>query len=131
MSLLKLYALDSMVLPTSGVSSGTPGDLRRMENMTHTPIAPTKEMKYLDLPEVGEEARRFAYNVLSRLEMAVYAISTATLLAFVLATLGRHRPDSTRVDQAFAALALCGSLLAFSVGIALADVLGYSNPEME
>jgi hypothetical protein len=124
-SLWKLYAFDGMALPTPRVSSGTPRDLRRMEDMTHTPIAPTKEMKPLDLPDVGAEARRVAYDAISKLEMAVYMISTATLLAFVLVIIARHRGDLARVDQTVAALVLCGSLLAFSVGIAMADVLGF------
>jgi hypothetical protein len=96
-----------------------------MENMTQSPLAPTKEMVSLDLPEVGAGARRFAYDVITKLEMAAYAVSTITLLAFVIVTAARHRREQARLDQVFAGLVLCASVVAFSFAIAVTDVLGF------
>ena len=124
-SLRKLYALDGMVLPTGDVSSGALEDLQRMENLTYEALAPTKEMRSLDLPEVGAGARRLAYEVITKLEMAAYALGSGVLLSFAVATAARHRRDRARVNLAFAGLALCGSLAAFSFAMAVTDVLGF------
>jgi hypothetical protein len=124
-SLGKLYALGGMVWLTGGASSGSLEDLQRMENLTHVALAPTKKMKSLDLPEVGAEARRFAYDVIAKLEMAAYAIATSTLLVFVVVTAARHRREPGRVDQALAGLVLCGALVSFSLAVAVTDVLGF------
>lgn len=124
-SLRKLYTLDGMVFPPEGTSSGTPEELRRIGNLTHTALAPTRDMKPVDLPEIGSHTRRLLYDVITRLEMVTYPVATGALLAFILATAARHRHEPARVDQAFAGLVLCGSLLAFCLATAMFDVLGF------
>ena len=123
-SLRKLYTLESMVLLADGNSSGTPEDLQRMETLTLTASAPPIEMKSIALPAIGADARRILYNVITGYEMVVYAVATITVFLFVVATADR-RPDADRVGQAFAGLVLGGSVLAFSMAMAVADVLGF------
>jgi hypothetical protein len=125
LSLRKLYALDGMVLPAEGVSSGRLEGLQRMENLTGEPLAPRERLRSLTLPDVGAGARRIAYQVVGWLQVATYSTATAVLLAFVVATVVRHRRDSTRMDLALAGLLLCGSLLAFSAAMAVTDLLGF------
>jgi hypothetical protein len=125
LSLRKLYALDGMVLPAEGVSSGRLEGLQRMENLTREPLAPRERLRSLSLPDVGGEARRIAYQVIGRFQVAAYGIATVALLAFMMATVARHRRDPTRMDLALAGLLLCGSLLAFSTAMAVIDLLGF------
>jgi hypothetical protein len=124
-SLRKLFTLDGLDFPPDGTSSGSVEDLQRMETLTHTALAPTAAPKPLDLPDIGVQARRILYIVFNRLLMVAYALTTAAALAFILVTATRHRRDAARLDQAFAATVLCGSLLTFSVGMAMTDVLGF------
>jgi hypothetical protein len=77
------------------------------------------------LPDVGGEARRIAYQVIGRFQVAAYGIAAVALLAFMMATVARHRRDPTRMDLALAGLLLCGSLLAFSTAMAVIDLLGF------
>jgi uncharacterized membrane protein len=97
-----------------------------MEALTHTRLAPTIESQSRDLPEIGARARRFIYAVISRVEMAVYPVATMVLLAFIVMTAARHRRDAARVDQAFAATVVCGTLLAFALATGAIDVLGFA-----
>ena len=122
-SLRLLYTLKGMVVPTAGVSSRRP---RRSPPDGEPDAYDHSSNERAEAPRSAGSWRGVAPFRISRdfgLEMAAYAISTATLLAFVLVTLARHRRDPTREDQTFAAIVLCGSLLAFSVTIALVDVL--------
>jgi hypothetical protein len=82
-------------------------------------------MKGLELPEVGDGARRFLFDMITGLEMAAYAVATTTLLAIAVATLAHRGRDSALVDQTFAGLALGSSVLAFSLVMAMIDVLGF------
>jgi hypothetical protein len=125
-SVWKIYALDGLVFPQNGASTGAPEDLRRMENLTDTVIAPTSDKISDPLPEIGGAARRFLYDFINKLQMATFAVTTAALLVLILTTPVWHRRETLRVEQAVTGLVLFGSLLAFSLGIAVADVLGFA-----
>jgi len=55
-----------------------------------------------------------------------FAVTTAALLVFILTTAVWHRREKLRVEQAVTGLVLFGSVVAFSLGIAVADVLGFA-----
>jgi len=124
-SIWKIYTLDGLVFPQIGASTGAPEDLRRMENLTDTVLAPTSDKIPGALPEIGGEARRFLYDLINELQMVTFAVTTAALLVFILTTAVWHRRETLRVEQAVTGLLLLGSLVAFSLGIAVADVLGF------
>ena len=114
-----------MVWRAGGTSSGSPQDLQRIENLTETTTAPTQELKVVDLPDVGAEARVNLFNVITKFEMAAYTVATIALLAFAVATAAGQWRVPARLEQAFAGLVLCGSVVAFSLSMAVVDVLGF------
>lgn len=126
-SLRRLYGLEGLMkFPVAGASSGSVEDRQRMENMTHMALAPTSETNAVSLPEVGADARHLAYSGINGIVMVTYAVTTAALLAFIIITALHHRRDPDRVDQAFVGVVLGGTLLAFSAGMAVIDVMGFS-----
>jgi hypothetical protein len=124
-SLRKLFELEGMVFPEQGMSSGSAADLERMANLTHTVLAPTSDMKPVDLPEVWPRVRRMVYDITNKMLIVAYAVTTAALLIFIFIRALRLRREPARVEQAGAGIALFGSLLAFAVGMAMVDVLGF------
>jgi hypothetical protein len=124
-SLRRLFKLEGMVFPNKGLSSGNAADLQRLEHLTHTPLAPTSDLTAVDLPEVWPRTHRMVYDVTNRMLVVAYAVTTCALLAFIFTTILFFRREPARVEQAFAGVALVGSLLAFAVGMAMVDVLGF------
>jgi hypothetical protein len=126
-SLRQLYALEGLAYAWNATSSGNPSDLQRMATLTHSPLAPTREMKSVELPPVGLPARRAVYTLISTLEMAAYAITTFVLLAFATATAFRRRRDHLALEQIVAGLALCSAVVAFSLTMGVVEVLGFPH----
>jgi hypothetical protein len=124
-SLRLLYTLDSMTWPAAGTSSGTPQDLQRMENLTEMTTAPTQALKAVDLPDVGAETRVDLYHAITKIEMAAYAVGTVAFLAFAVAVAAGRWRNAACLEQALAGLVLSGSLVAFSLSMAVVDVLGF------
>ena len=122
-SLRKLYTLEGLTLPAEGVSTDSPEDRQRLENMTFTRVAPPGNLKHLDLPAL-RTPRRLAYGVINRLDMLMYAAGTGAVLILVAGTAVRRRRDLFPVDEALAGLVLIGALFTFSLAIAVFDVLG-------
>lgn len=124
-SLRKLYTMDSMDWPGTGMSSGTPQDLQRIENLTEMATAPVKELKAVDLPEVGGGMRVELYKLITVFEMTTYAVASLVLVAFGAATVAGQWRVPGRVEQAVAGLVLASSVVAYSFSMAVVDVLGF------
>jgi hypothetical protein len=122
-SLRKIYFLDGLTFPDEGVSTDTPEDRQRLENMTFTRVAPSENLKRLNLPDTGIGARRLAHEIIRWLIILMYLIGTGAVLILIAASVVLRRLHL--VDQAFAGLVLCGSLLSFSVAMAVTDVLAH------
>ncbi len=124
-SLQKLYSLESMSFPAAGISSGEPHDLQRTASLTNTSLTPTQEMKPTELPDVGGGIRSGLYQLLTKLDRVIYAVSTLAILGFVASTLWWHRSEPAYWERAFAGLVLGGALVAFSLSMAVVHVLGF------
>jgi hypothetical protein len=123
-SFRKLFALDGMVYPLRGLSSGAPEDLKRISDFTHMRLAPTKEMQESEFPNVTFGVRCAVFSLITKLEALVYALGASVVLFFAMITLARHGSNHPQMEQAFAGLVLCGSVASFSFSMALVDVLG-------
>jgi hypothetical protein len=123
-SFRKLFTLDSMAYPTSGVSSGAPEDLNRISSFTHMRLAPTKEMQESGFSNVTFGARCTVFSIITKVEAVAYVLGTFTVLFFAVFTAARHRRNHAQMEQSFAGLVLCGSVASFSFSMAMVDVLG-------
>jgi hypothetical protein len=101
------------------LSAGPPDDIQRMADLTNSALAP---MSTSDPPRRLEELRLRGYESVVLLFRVVYPASVVTLIAYVGWALARRRPPLA-IQAALAALLLLGSLAAFSLTIAVCDIL--------
>ena len=124
-SLEMLYTLDSMVYSQSGFSSGWPKDLKRMEKLSRTRVAPTQKMAPVKPHRPNFQVRSLLFSVFSKFQAASYLIGTLTVLVFAFLLVLRHRSNPVYWERGFAGLVLCGSLFAFSLSMSVVNVLGF------
>jgi hypothetical protein len=124
-SIQKLYSLEAMSFPAPGRSSGEPADLQRMANLTGMNLAPTQEIAPTQLPDSGVRFQRALFRVFTACEMVAYAVGTLTVLGFAAFTALRHYTDPSYWERTLAGLVLFGSVLAFSLSMAVVHVLGF------
>ena len=124
-SLKMLYTLKGMVYPQSGFSSGLSKDLKRMEKICHTHVAPTQTMAPVKPQWPNFKIRSVLFYVFSKFQAAIYLIGTLTVVVYAFLVVVRHRSNPVYWERGFAGLVLFGSLFAFSLAMSVVNVLGF------
>jgi peptidoglycan/LPS O-acetylase OafA/YrhL len=124
-SLKKLYLLDGMVYPRSGISTGSRSDLDRMAILTNNQIAPTMEMGPIKMHRPNFRVRSIIFSVVTYFLFIAYIVGTLSVFAFFVCAAIRHRRNNLYLEQGFVGFVLCGSVFVFSFAMAVVHVLGF------